>query len=119
MKKLLSVLFLLLLTISASAATKKLFLTGGQSNTDGRLYAATLPSYLQSANANALVSYQAPYSEGRLGVFYPYFPTSDGTGQPDRWAYDFVDVYTKFGNDEVVWKETTWLCQNFGFPSRL
>ena len=93
MKKLLSVLFLLLLTISASAATKKLFLTGGQSNTDGRLYAETLPSYLQLANANALVSYHAPYSEGRLGVFYPYFPTSDGTGQPDRWAYDAVTYY--------------------------
>lgn len=93
MKKLLSVLLSMLLTISASAATKKLFLTGGQSNTDGRLYAATLPSYLQSANANALVSYHAPYSEGRLGVFYPYFPTSDGTGQPGRWAYDAVTYY--------------------------
>lgn len=93
MKKLLSVLLSMLLTISASAATKKLFLTGGQSNTDGRLYAATLPSYLQSANANALVSYHAPYSEGRLGVFYPYFPTSEGTGQPGRWAYDAVTYY--------------------------
>lgn len=93
MKKLLSVLLSMLLTISASAATKKLFLTGGQSNTDGRLYAATLPSYLQSANANALVSYHAPYSEGRLGVFSPYFPTSDGTGQPGRWAYDAVTYY--------------------------
>lgn len=78
---------------TATAATKALFLTGGQSNTDGRLYAATLPSYLQSANANALVSYHAPYSEGRLGVFYPYFPTSEGTGQPGRWAYDAVTYY--------------------------
>lgn len=83
----------MLLTISASAATKKLFLTGGQSNTDGWLYAATLPSYLQSANANALVSYHCPYSESRLGVFSAYYPTSGTTGQPDRWAYDAVTYY--------------------------
>ena len=85
---------MLIITITtATAATKALFLTGGQSNTDGRLYAETLPSYLQSANANALVSYHAPYSEGRLGVFYPYYPTSNGTGQPGRWAYDAVTYY--------------------------
>ena len=78
---------------TSMAATKALFLTGGQSNTDGRLYANTLPSYLQSANQNALVSYHAPYSEGRLGVFYPYFPTSETTGQPGRWAYDAVTYY--------------------------
>lgn len=85
---------LMSLTVATTMADKKaVFLTGGQSNTDGRLYAATLPTYLQSANTNALVSYHAPYSEGRLGVFYPYFPTSDGTGQPGRWAYDAVTYY--------------------------
>ena len=96
MKRLLSTIILMLGTAvltTSMAATKALFLTGGQSNTDGRLYANTLPSYLQSANQNALVSYHAPYSEGRLGVFYPYFPTSETTGQPGRWAYDAVTYY--------------------------
>ena len=79
--------------LSVQAATKALFLTGGQSNTDGRLYSTTLPAYLQSANANCLVSYHAAYSESRLGKFYAYFPTSDGTGQPGRWAYDAVTYY--------------------------
>ncbi len=93
MKKLLSVLLSMLLTISASAATKKLFLTGGQSNTDGRLYAATLPSYLQAANNYCLASNQWPYEEARLGTFYPYYPTSGTTGQYSRWAYDAVTYY--------------------------
>lgn len=96
MKRLLSTIILMLgmaVLTTSMAATKALFLTGGQSNTDGRLYANTLPSYLQSANQNALVSYHAPYSEGRLGVFYPYFPTSETTGQPGRWAYDAVTYY--------------------------
>lgn len=49
---------LMSLTVATTMADKKaVFLTGGQSNTDGRLNAETLPSYLQSANANALVSY--------------------------------------------------------------
>lgn len=75
------------------AATKALFLTGGQSNTDGRLYAETLPAYLKTANANCLASCHSAYSADRLGVFYPYFPTSGTTGQPARWAYDAVTYY--------------------------
>ena len=86
MKKLLTLLLVLLSVTTMSAATKAVFLTGGQSNTDGRLYGSTLPDYLQSANSRALVSYHAPYSANRLGVFYPYYPTSETTGQPGRWA---------------------------------
>lgn len=89
-------LFVMLLSVAVStgqAATKALFLTGGQSNTDGRLYSTTLPTYLQSANTNCLVSYHAAYSADRLGVFYPYYPTSGTTGQPGRWAYDAVTYY--------------------------
>jgi len=80
-------------TATASVATKALFLTGGQSNTDGRLYAETLPSYLQSANSYCLASCHAAYSADRLGKFYAYHPTSGGTGQPSRWAYDAVTYY--------------------------
>ena len=93
MKKLLTILFALMLVATASAATKVLFLTGGQSNTDGRLYSSTLPTYLQSVNTYCLVSYHAAYSESRLGKFYAYYPTSEGTGQPGRWAYDAVTYY--------------------------
>lgn len=79
--------------VTGMAATKALFLTGGQSNTEGRLYAATLPDYLQAANSYCLASCHWPYSEDRLGVFYPYYPTSDGVGQHSRWAYDAVTYY--------------------------
>lgn len=93
MKKLLTILFALMLVTTASAATKALFLTGGQSNTDGRLAASTLPSYLQSANNYCLACNQWPYEEERLGVFYPYFPTSGTLGQYGKWAYDAVTYY--------------------------
>jgi hypothetical protein len=93
MKKLLTILLGLMIVATTSAATKALFLTGGQSNTDGRLYDTTLPAYLQTANTNCLVSYHAAYSESRLGKFYAYYPTSGGTGQPGRWAYDAVTYY--------------------------
>lgn len=94
MKRFLTIATMMVASMTASmAATKALFLTGGQSNTDGRLYASTLPSYLQTANTKCLLSYHAAYSESRLGQFYPYFPTSEGTGQPGRWAYDAVTYY--------------------------
>ena len=93
MKKLLTILFALMLITTASAATKALFLTGGQSNTDGRLAASTLPSYLQSANNYCLACNQWPYEEARLGKFYAYYPTSGTTGQYSKWAYDAVTYY--------------------------
>ena len=94
MKKLTAFFLILMLSVTGvHAATKALFLTGGQSNTDGRLYAATLPSYLQTANEYCLASNQWPYDETRLGTFYAYFPTSGTTGQYSRWAYDAVTYY--------------------------
>ena len=96
MKRLLSTIILMLgmaVLTTSMAATKALFLTGGQSNTDGRLQANTLPAYLQSANDYCMACNQWPYEETRLGVFYPYYPTSGTTGQYGRWAYDAVTYY--------------------------
>jgi len=84
---------LMAMTTMGMAQAKALFLTGGQSNTDGRLQASTLPTYLQTANDYCLSCNQWPYEEARLGVFYPYFPTSGTTGQYGRWAYDAVTYY--------------------------
>lgn len=93
MKTIFTALMLLGSTVAGMAANKMLFLTGGQSNTDGRLAASTLPSYLQSANNYCLACNQWPYEEARLGVFYPYYPTSGTTGQYGKWAYDAVTYY--------------------------
>ena len=84
---------LLAVTTMGMAQAKALFLTGGQSNTDGRLQANTLPTYLQTANNYCLSCNQWPYEASRLGVFYPYYPTSGTTGQYSRWAYDAVTYY--------------------------
>lgn len=93
MKRIFSLLTVAVCAMTAIAATKAVFLTGGQSNTDGRLYATTLPAYLQSANSYCLASCHGAYSADRLGVFYPYYPTSGTEGQPGRWAYDAVTYY--------------------------
>ena len=93
MKSMLTAMMLMGSAVMGMAATKALFLTGGQSNTDGRLYAETLPAYLQTANNYCMASNQWPYEEARLGVFYPYYPTSGTTGQYSRWAYDAVTYY--------------------------
>lgn len=77
--------------------TVPVILTAGQSNTDGRLDGVSageqLPSYLQTANQYAQVSYHQPYSADQLGKFVSYFPTSNATGQPKCWAYDAVTYY--------------------------
>ena len=73
-----------------------MFITGGQSNTDGRLGSGTLPGYLAS-NERALVSYHAPLAEARLGVFAAYAPCSGEAGQPGNWAYD-AELYYLLGN---------------------
>ena len=67
MPKRIQILFVAVLcAVTAAAATKAVFLTGGQSNSDGRLYAETLPSYLQTANNFCLASNHWPYSSDRL-----------------------------------------------------
>ena len=80
----------LLFGLSLDAKTVPLFLSGGQSNTDGRLKADTRPDYLLAPNSNALVSAHSPYDRKRLGVFLPFAPASKADGQPGMWAYDAV-----------------------------
>ena len=93
LKTIVTVMLLIGSAVIGMAANKALFLTGGQSNTDGRLQASTLPSYLQTANNYCLACNQWPYEESRLGKFYAYYPTSGTTGQYGKWAYDAVTYY--------------------------
>lgn len=62
------------------------FITGGQSNTDGRLYADVLPDYLKAGNAAAQVSTGS-------GQFAAWAPATGTDGQSDKWAYDAVTYY--------------------------
>lgn len=87
MKNILVVLTLAALC-SAEAKEVALFLTGGQSNTEGRVPVSELPEYLER-NELALASVHAPLAEENLGKFAAFAPT-------DRWAYD-AEVYYRIG----------------------
>ena len=87
MKNILVVLALAALC-SAEAKEVALFLTGGQSNTEGRVPVSELPEYLK-CNDLALASVHAPLAEENLGKFAAFAPT-------DRWAYD-AEVYYRLG----------------------
>jgi len=93
MKKLLILTALIVAAATAQGAEVSLFITGGQSNTDGRLNADTRPAYLLTANTRCMASCHQPYTESRLGQFTAYQPASGAAGQPARWAYDAVTYY--------------------------
>ena len=73
----------------SQAATVPVFLTGGQSNTEGRIPNSQLPEYLQS-NEYALASVHGSVNdETTLGTFEAFAPTG-------KWAYD-AEVYYRIG----------------------
>ena len=66
-------------------STVAVFLTGGQSNTEGRIPNSELPAYL-AVNGRALVSNHSTVSDStELGKFAAWAPTG-------KWAYD-TEVY--------------------------
>lgn len=73
---------------SAEAKEVALFLTGGQSNTEGRVPVSELPEYLER-NDLAFASVHAPLTEENLGKFAAFAPTG-------KWAYD-AEVYYRLG----------------------
>ena len=72
----------------ADAREVALFLTGGQSNTDGRVENRDLPDYLK-VNELARVCAQSPLDEAKLGTFAAFAPTG-------KWAYD-AELYYLIG----------------------
>ena len=78
------------ITEKKAAVKVPLFITGGQSNTDGRLNGVSagqeLPSYLAGGNPNARVTRGG-------GTFTAFAPATGTAGQPDKWAYDAVTYY--------------------------
>lgn len=84
----------LVAALVASAEKVPLFITGGQSNTDGRLNGRSegeeLPGYLAQGNPKALVW----MGDGKGGgSFVPFAPATKQRGQSPRWAYDAVTYY--------------------------
>src|SRR5690606_2552821 len=94
-----SSLLLLNSSISACAQDNKpvrVFITAGQSNTDGRVSNTLLPQYIKALASDT--SYQtgkyryAKISQNsREGDFVPYWPK--GRITPGLWTYDAVTYY--------------------------
>lgn len=105
------ILFLLLVSVCVSAYPKgavSVFITAGQSNTDGRIYNKFLPEYIKKNK------YQHTYwcfNSGKYsmnGKFEPFWPRIEMKGS-GRWAYDAVTYYwldQSMGEDYYVIKES-------------
>ena len=92
MKKFLTSL-LLASALTASAGTP-VFLTAGQSNTDGRIPNADLPSYItQESYTNCKWSYCNGTKDVTEGTFEKFFPRMSSADNNARWAYDAVTYY--------------------------
>ncbi len=76
--------------MTATAETKILFLTAGQSNTDGRVPASDLPEYLKAPMHGCHISYHSPYNPELAGKFCTFHAASGTKCNAKRWAYDAV-----------------------------
>lgn len=88
------IIMLLLSGVQAiNAETKILFLTAGQSNTDGRVPAKGLPDYLKPPIRNCNISYHCAYNPRLVGKFRTFQAASGKNGNSSRWTYDAVVYY--------------------------
>ena len=90
------IILLLSLMICISAPAKKtipVFITAGQSNTDGRIGNELLPDYIQQ---NKYKHCYWCYNSGAYsmdGKFELFWPRIINKNKPDRWTYDAVVYY--------------------------
>lgn len=88
----------LLLSAAVRGAVVPVIITAGQSNTDGRVPSAEMPSYLSAYAETGIPNVHWSYGNykgwptGGVGVFAPFYPLSE-SGDVHRWAYDAVVYY--------------------------
>lgn len=90
----------LLLAVSLHAAVVPVIITAGQSNTDGRVPSADMPSYLSQYAPSGMTDVLWSYGNsggwtltGGAGVFAPFYPSCESANDRHRWAYDAVVYY--------------------------
>ncbi len=94
MKKLLISVLSVAATAFVSLAQVPVFLTAGQSNTDGRVPADDLPEYImENKYKHCLWSYCNGVKDTVQGKFELYYPRMSGAENPHRWTYDAVTYY--------------------------
>ena len=89
-------LFLLTLMISFSASAKKtipVFITDGQSNTDGRIGNELLPDYIQQNKYKHCYWCYNSGAHSMNGQFELFWPRIINKNKPGRWTYDAVTYY--------------------------
>lgn len=89
-------LFLLTLMISFSASAKKtipVFITAGQSNTDGRIGNELLPDYIQQNKYKHCYWCYNSGAHSMNGQFELFWPRIINKNKPGRWTYDAVTYY--------------------------
>ena len=88
----------LLLSAAVRGAVVPVIITAGQSNTDGRVPSAEMPSYLSAYAETGIPNVHWSYGNykgwptGGVGVLTPFYPLSE-SGDVHRWAYDAVVYY--------------------------
>lgn len=90
------VLLLLALMMSISASAKKtipVFITAGQSNTDGRILNEYLPDYIQQNKYKHCYWCYNSGAHNMDGQFERFWPRIINKNKPGRWTYDAVTYY--------------------------
>jgi len=90
------VLLLLTLMVSLSGSAKKeipVFITAGQSNTDGRIGNELLPDYIQQNKYKHCYWCYNSGAHSMDGQFELFWPRIINKNKPGRWTYDAVTYY--------------------------
>lgn len=88
--------FLLTLMVSLSVSAKKtipVFITAGQSNTDGRIGNELLPDYIQQNKYKHCYWCYNSGAHSMDGNFELFWPRIINNNKPGRWTYDAVTYY--------------------------
>ncbi len=88
--------FLLTLMVSLSVSAKKtipVFITAGQSNTDGRIGNELLPDYIQQNKYKHCYWCYNSGAHSMDGNFELFWPRIINNNKPCRWTYDAVTYY--------------------------
>lgn len=88
--------FLLTLMVSLSVSAKKtipVFITAGQSNTDGRIGNELLPDYIQQNKYKHCYWCYNSGAHSMDGNFELFWPRIINNNKPSRWTYDAVTYY--------------------------
>ena len=93
MRKVLLLLALMAFITASAKKTVSVFITAGQSNTDGRIGNELLPDYIQQNKYKHCYWCYNSGAHSMDGKFELFWPRIINKNKPGRWAYDAVTYY--------------------------